>query len=177
MAINKLKKQNLLSMYVDDIAASECIFFIDTSGLNVKIIDEFKNKLKSLNDSKYKLIKNTLFKIALSNKNVDASVLERLFGYNAVIFSKSESNLVSKEIVAFSEANSVEINFGLLDLSVIDKDEIVALSKIPNKQVLISNLIYILNSNTSKLLNALNYNTNLLVNSMLLIKDKKEVNV
>ena len=177
MAINKLKKQNLLSLYIEDINSSECIFFIDTSGINVKVIDEFRNKLKVLNNSKYKLIKNTLFKIALSNKNIDVSVLEKVFGYNAVIFSKSESNLVSKEIVSFAEANSVDINFGLLDLNLIDKEEIIALSKIPNKQVLVGNIIYVVNSHISKLLNVLNYNTNLLVNSVVLIKDKKEVNV
>jgi large subunit ribosomal protein L10 len=177
MAINKQKKQDILIEYMNDINSSECIFLINTSGLSVNVIDEFRVKLRSLNNSKYKLIKNTLFKLALSKKELTEDILTNIYGYNAVVFSIKDSNLIAKEIVDFAESNGVEINFGLLNLNLLNKNEIKSLSQIPNKQTLIGSLIYVLNFNTNKVLNALNYNTKLLINSIDLVKDKKEVNV
>ncbi len=173
MAINKQRKQDLLKLYDIEISNSECIFFINTNGLNVITIDNLRNSLSEFEGAKYKLIKNTLFKKSLKELKFTDDVIDSISGYNAVIFAHKDSNLLAKLIIKFCEDNSVNVNFAILDKQKLLVDDVVKLSNIKSKEVLVLNMIYILKDGINNVVHSLNYNTNLLVNTLDLIENKR----
>ncbi len=175
MAINKDKKKIIIDSYINYIDSSESLFFINTQGLDIKTVAVLKEELNS-NNAKYILIKNTLFRKALKDssryiENID----KELFGYNAMVFSESDSNIVAKKILDFANKNDVEVKFGALYGAFLSKDDVVGLSKVPSKEQSIINMIYVINGGVQRLHFALSYNIQMLINTINIIKESKEV--
>jgi ribosomal protein L10 len=175
MAINKEKKIILIKEYTESIQSSNSMFFIDTQGLSVPVISELKEKLKDI-DAKYILVKNTLFKKALNDSGSKVtSIKDKLFGYNAVVFSQENANLVALNLVKFAKDNDIKINFGTLEEIVLSNEDVVKLSNVPNKEVSVLHIISVINSGMQNLHFALSYNIQKLINVIDVIKDAKEV--
>jgi large subunit ribosomal protein L10 len=173
MAIDKNKKKKLITTYIDLINGSEAVIFVDTQHLNVKTVESFKKLLYQC-DSKYILIKNTLFKRAFSQSNKKIPLMiENLSGYNACIFLKGNIIESLKLVTTFSQTNKLNINFGILDMYTMDSQEIIDLSTISSKEQLILNILFVLNSGISKLVYAINYHNQILVNLIKNISDAK----
>ncbi len=175
MAIRKDKKKIIIDNYINYIDSSESLFFINTQGLDIKTIRVLKEEL-SANNAKYILIKNTLFRKALKDSTRYIEAIDKeLFGYNALVFSESDSNVVAKKILDFGSKNDVEIKFGSLYGSFLSKDHVVKLSKVPSKEQSIVNMIYIINGGLQRLHFVLNYNIQVLINTINIVKESKEV--
>lgn len=176
MAINKLKKQEIIVSYEKGIDSSEAIFFMDTSGLTVYQLEIIRDKIKSIG-GEYKLIKNTLFKRVLVKNNSSNTLLDLIYGYNSVVFAPNNSNIFAKEILNFSKELGIEIKFGILNNNLIDKNMILDLASIDSIEVLILKLIYILNGNLENLVNSLSFSAVSLINVLNSIKNTKEEGV
>ncbi len=175
MAIRKDKKKLIIEKYINYIDSSESLFFIDTQGLDIKTINILKEELIP-NSAKYILIKNTLFRKALKGSSGYVENIDKgLFGYNALVFSESDSNIIAKKILDFGSKNDVEIKFGSLYGSFLSKEDIIGLSKVPSKEQSIVNIIYIINGGLQRLHFVLNYNIQMLINTINIIKESKEV--
>lgn len=133
---------------------SKSMIFVNYKGINVaqdtKLRKDFRER-----DVEYKIYKNRLLKIALDElgiKGYDASNLE---GTTSVAFGKDEVGAASVLFNNMKDVKCLEAKFGIINGEVVDSTKVEELSKIPSRDVLISQLLYMLNAPISALARAL----------------------
>ncbi|MCX7831405.1 MAG: 50S ribosomal protein L10 [Actinobacteria bacterium] len=112
-------------------------------GLTVEQMTKLRRMLREA-DSEVKVIKNTLFEIALKNLNLP-SIDDYLVGPNAVFYIKEDPVLAAKKIVDFAKENeALKLKCGVIEGHIFDAKKIEALSKLPSREELIAKLLYTL---------------------------------
>jgi len=168
-----------------------------------KIIDEIEEKLKKINEQSvlfvdfksikandianlrkdfrssgiyYRVIKNDLLRIACSELGV--SLPKKVFTGNValVVSSMDPTELAKKFVEAKDEGEKplFEMKGGFVDGKYLEDEEIVELSKLPPKPVIVGKLLYLLNSPIQRLVTVLSKPERDLVTVLNQIKDKKE---
>ena len=160
-------------------AMKDCTMAIatDYSGLAVSELSELRTSLRE-KDLKYKVVKNTLLKIAAEQSDWP-EMKELVDGPTGIIFGYSEEQVPAKTIVDFIKENKsdIKIGLGVIGNRVLSSTQIEELSKIPSREELIGRLItqmhgsiaglvYALNSPLSGVTRALNSPLSGLVNVM-----------
>jgi ribosomal protein L10 len=173
MAISKIKKQKIISEYINELQNNNSFFFIDTRGVDIKSINTLKNNLQKINlNTKNKLLKNTLFKIALTQSGKE-SLISQIEGYNAVVITNDQQNLVAQEIVKFSEETQSKLKFAILNDNIYSIEDIKDLSTINSREALMFSLITDLNGNLTKLCLLLKMEIINLINVIKNLEEKK----
>ena len=124
-----------------DVANASALLVTDYRGLKVSEITMLRRKLREVG-SEYKVVKNTLLTLAAG----DAATQEfqnLLEGPTAVAFVRGDDPIsTAKAIVDFvKDHKAMAIKGGLVEGRVYQADQITALSKVPPKDVLISQLL------------------------------------
>lgn len=139
---------------------SSAMFFVDYAGLTHQQMEEARRELGA-NDSEMAVVKNTLMNIALQEKKIDAK--EKLQGPYATLFSYQDPIKTAKVLSLFVKKYGLpKIKFGVFENEIIDESMIMKLSSLPSKEILvakllgtlnapISNFVYVLNANITKL--------------------------
>jgi large subunit ribosomal protein L10 len=109
----------------------------DFTGLNVEKISELR-KLCRQNGIEYLVVKNTLARRSL--KGTPAEDLENHFeGPTALAIGRESENVSARIIAEFAkEHEAPKFKAGLVDGKVIDATEVLALSRLPSRQELLS---------------------------------------
>jgi len=109
-------------------------------GLKTTEINEFRQKLRPLKGT-YKVVKNSLTRIALKNAGMDA-LADALKGPSAIVIEKGDPIATIKAIFDFAKSHeNIKINAGFLDGKVLNDKELKAISILPSREVLISQLL------------------------------------
>lgn len=134
-----VEKQALVSEIKEKIAASTSIVVTDYRGLRVDEVTELRNKLRS-EGVEYKVLKNNLVRRACAESGIEG-MEDVLKGPTAVAFS-SDAVAPAKIIFEFLKKHkNLEVKGGLLEGKVMDVAQLDALSKIPSKDALLSQLV------------------------------------
>lgn len=173
------KNQAMLAQVQDKVNRSTAMYFIDYQGITHKQLEEARRELRA-NDSEVVVTKNTLMRIALKEKGIDA--VEQLQGPFATLFSYSDPVATAKVLKEFFKKNSLgegdgpSIKFGIFEGAIIDDKTVKMLANIPPKEVLIGKLVGLLASPYSKLVWTLNGNIQKLAMVLKAVEEKKAVN-
>ncbi len=130
---------------------------------------------KTLRQKKAKMCasRNSLVKVAFKGTNY-ASLAENLSGQTAVIFTSADPADIAKVLVAFAKKNE---NFvfcgGVLDKSLLRKEDIKRISDLPSKEVLLTQLLGTLQSPMTRLARALNGKTTELILILKQLSEKR----
>ena len=103
-------------------------------------INELRGKLSEVNAS-LRVVKNTLIKRVFENLGIKLE--EDLQGQNAVLVPKGE-DFVSTIKVLFDfvkENEKGEVLVGVLDGSLLNKEKVTALSKLPSREILLGQIV------------------------------------
>ena len=92
---------------------------------------------------------------ALQNLKIDVDPTQ-FVGTTAVFYSKDEVAPARIFAKAMSDYKKMDFKFGILNGNIISKEEVVSLSKVPSKEVLIAMLLGVLQGPVSALARALN---------------------
>lgn len=140
MAITKERKQELVESYVEMLSQSQGVIFTNYRGLTVSQMETLRNKLREMN-SPYRVIKNTLFKLALNQ--VGLPVPEEMFdGPVATGFCYVELPATAKALMDFAkDFGSFEVKGGLLGGQVMDIEGVKALAALPPREVLLAQVV------------------------------------
>ena len=122
-------------------------------GLKVAEMDALREQLYNLGksakseDYKFEVVKNNLFALALEKTSMKGILGDlELKGPIAVLWSKDVID-VSKVVVGFSkEHQNLKLKFALCDGKLVTDKQVVAISKLPSKEVLISKFMGVINS-------------------------------
>lgn len=125
------QKKQVVEALREDFSRSESVAFVDYSGLGVQDLDELRSRILAVG-GKVQIAKNTLIGRAMGLEG------EKLTGPTAVVFSFQDPLSAVKVLAGFKkEFGKSEFRGGLFFGSRISASEVVELSEIPEKGVLL----------------------------------------
>ena len=155
MNANKIAKREVVDQIKDKIQKASSFVIIDYKGLTVAEDTALRNEFRKA-EIEYKVLKNTLVKIALNELGYN-DFDEALNGPTAVAFSYGDAIAPSKVAVAnIKKLKKMQVKCGMLDKKYIDEATVQALSKVPNKETLLAMLLSVLQAPVRGLAVALN---------------------
>lgn len=128
----------------------------DYSGLNVSEMGSFRTALRE-NGIKYKVVKNTLFRIAADQSELP-EMKNLIDGPTGIAFGYGEEQVPAKVIANFIKDNRIgmKVKLALLGKQILSSDEIDKLASLPSREELVANLLSQLHGQISGLVFTLN---------------------
>jgi large subunit ribosomal protein L10 len=170
--LNKEEKKQLISELQGKFEKAKGVVFTNYRGLNVEEISGLRDILRSA-ELEYKVVKNTLAKIAAEGTPVDVAK-ETLSGPIGVAIGYDDPVLLVKKVLEFSKSNDkLEIKGGVIEGDICSSEQITAISKLPSREVQLAMLVGAMQSPLSKLAGLLNSTLTQFAYAMEALKSKK----
>lgn len=147
-------KKQLVQEIIEQFKAAKSIVFVDYRGLNVAQDTELRRSFRKEGVT-YKVYKNRLMVRALNEMGVtdyDPTMFE---GTTSVAIGSDEVAPAKVFAQAMKQYKKMDFKFGIVNGNIVSKEEIVALSKLPNKETLVAMLLGMLQAPVSGLARAL----------------------
>ncbi len=149
MALTKNQKQEVLAELTEKLAGEQTIVFVNFKGLTVSETDKFRRALREAGVG-YKVAKKTLINRILDTKGLKGTQPD-LSGEVGIAFS-TDSLAPAREVFNFSKGKTTpSIVGGVFEGEYADKTRILALATIPSREVLLSQIAYLLKSPIQRL--------------------------
>jgi len=133
------EKVSILDEVIDRVKESEYCFIVNYGGLKVEQLSALRKELVKL-DTRLMIVKNSyLAKAAESLEWDDISIL--LAGQTSIVTGTGDVAEVSKVLVAFAKANKAEVKGANVEQKILLAEDVIALSKLPSKDVMRSILL------------------------------------
>lgn len=137
--------EEIVSIYKE----SPSVIIAHYHGLTVSEVNSLRESLKS-KDAGFKVVKNTLAKIAANKVGLD-DIVNLFSGPTAIAYSKEPVEM-AKLVVNFAKTNeNLKIIGGIVDNQVLNEYSIKELSKLPSLNELRSKIIGLLQAPATKL--------------------------
>jgi large subunit ribosomal protein L10 len=155
--VNREEKATAVAEIAEQIQGSEAVFAVDYRGITVAQIKELRTKLRD-SDATFRVVKNTLTERAADQAEAEAlkSLLE---GPTALTFVRGDAAAAARTIADFQRSTGGELlpfKGGLMEGNALDAAQIVAISKLPSRQVLYGQLVGVVASPITGLARSLN---------------------
>ena len=149
------------------------VILSDFTGLDVEKISKLRSLCRE-NNVQFRVVKNTLARLGI--KGTSAEGLSGLFeGPTAVAISREDEYSAAKVIAKFAEEHEVpKFKGGFVDGNVVDATVVLALSKLPSKEELVSMLLSGIQGPANGLVGCLQGPLRNLVSVLNQIKEQKE---
>ena len=153
--MDKQKKASIVEELSKSISDSTGMILTQYQGLNVGEIAELRSKLRKQN-CQYKVIKNTLVKIAFKGTEFE-SFSNNFTGPTAIVVQKGDPTISAKTVVDFAKDHAkLKLMFGFLSGKVLSSAEVKNLASLPSKEVLIGKMLSSMQSPLCGLLSVMN---------------------
>jgi large subunit ribosomal protein L10 len=171
--LNRDEKLAIVSELNDSFSRAKFTVVADYCGLKVSEFQKIRVELKNC-DSEIRVAKNTLLKRAVANTG-NAAISDDFTGTTAVVMGYADPVAPAKAVTKFAEDhNKFIIRCAALDGEKIGVDELIALSKLPSKEVLLGQLLSTWNNVPTGLVQVLTGVPRTFVYALQAIKDQKE---
>lgn len=171
ISAKRAKKQQIVANLSEKVTRAKGLVFTKYQGLSHKQIEDLKKKVKAL-DSEFVVTKNTLLKLALGKLLRTDNFKEA----TATLFIYGDPILPLKELAKrIKELNLPVIKFGILEGRQTTSEELLKLSLLPTREVLLTQLVFGLKAPIYGLNRALNWNLQKFVMTLKSIESKKGV--
>lgn len=169
---SRAKKDAVVADLSEKIGRSKALVFTNYQGLTHKQLEELKKGLKAAN-AELVIAKNTLLKIALQKSQATKEPIT-FEQPTATIFAYDDPIAALRELAKTIKALKLpSVKFGILDTKMISETDVLKLSTLPSRQVLLAQLVGGLKSPISGLHRALNWNLQKFVMTLKAIETKK----
>ena len=152
------EKVEIVNQIADILQKNSIVIATDYRGLTVDQINVLRRQLQAKN-VKYQVVKNTLARFA-AEKTGKQNLDTLLTGPTALAFSFDSITDPAQALVEYqrSSKSPLDIKGALLDEQILSAEQVIALSRLPSKEVLIAKLLATMQSPIMALLNILNSN-------------------
>lgn len=145
----RAKKKDFVAELEGICKDSNAVIFTHYHGLTVSQVTELRRKLRE-NDANFKVVKNTLFKIAAQNAKVKLED-DMSSGPVAIAYSK-DPVAAAKGVVEFAKKNQdLKVLAGIVDGATMPVEDIKKLSKLPSLDELRGKIVGLLQAPATKL--------------------------
>lgn len=136
------EKQQAIDFIKDRFDRMVSAVLVNYQGLDVASVTDLRDKLREA-EVEYKVVKNTLTKLAIKDAEWANDLDDALIGMTAIAWSYEEPGAAAKVFKAFQKDNkSLEIKAGVIDGKVIDGATVVnQLATMPGKDELRAKLL------------------------------------
>jgi large subunit ribosomal protein L10 len=153
--MNREQKAAAIEEIATDIQESSAVFAVDYRGISVPQAAELRAKLREA-DTRFRVVKNTLTERAADQ--VGAEELKALLqGPTALAFVRGDAAAAAKAIADYAKATDLlPFKGGVMEGAALDPAQIIAISRLPSRDVLYQQLVGIVASPISGLARTLN---------------------
>ena len=138
--MNREQKAAAIAEIVAQIRESEAVLAVDFRGISVPQAADVRTRLRDA-DASFRVVKNTLTERAADEAGADA-LKPFLEGPTALTFVRGDAALAAKAIATFNrETQLLTFKGGLMDGDALDADQILAISRLPAREVLYGQLV------------------------------------
>jgi len=169
----KKEKQEIINNLADKLSRQKIVIFSDYTGLKVNQIQELRRQLREKGID-YQVAKKTLIDLALEKAGLKTAKVKEVSGQIALVFGYQDEVWPAKILYNFSKDNqALKILAGLVKGKYLASEAIINLAKLPSREELLAQLISIIFSPITGLINVLSGNINNLVQLLAAIKSNK----
>ena len=134
-------KVELVAELRELVGVTKAAILTDYRGLSVAELTELRKKLRDV-DAEYRVVKNTLFKLAANGTMPVAEMGEHLTGPTAIGFAKGDPVAVAKILLDYArDHKAMSVKAGVMDGRVLSAAQVDALSKTPPREVLLAQMV------------------------------------
>ncbi|MFA6279158.1 MAG: 50S ribosomal protein L10 [Candidatus Paceibacterota bacterium] len=147
MAINKVKKNEIVAKLIDACKEASSIAFVGFTKLTVADASKMRKQLKD-SDVNYFVAKKTLLRLALNKQSYDGEIPE-LPGEVAIAWTKSDDvTAPAHGVYEFGKKlkGALVLLGGVFEGAFIDAEKAIAIATIPSMQVLRGMFVNVINS-------------------------------
>ena len=170
--VGQIFREGLVNRIKQGIDQNSNVFLISYSQVPSFQLGEFRKKLKQAGADVY-VSKNSIAQIALKDLRQE-ELIEKVTGQMAFVWGNADSVALAKAMVEFTKGcENIKIQGGLLSGRILTKSDIVKLSELPSKDVLLSMLFATIQSPLTRLAGAFNAKTRELLSVLKQLSEKK----
>jgi large subunit ribosomal protein L10 len=153
--MNREQKAAAVAEIAESIRQSEAVFAIDFRGISVPQAAELRTRLRDA-DAAFRVVKNSLTERAADEAGAD-SLKALLEGPTALTFVRGDAAVAAKALQTFRrETDLLEFKGGLLGAEALDPEQLLALARLPARDVLYGQLVGVVASPITGLVRGLN---------------------
>jgi large subunit ribosomal protein L10 len=153
--MNRDQKAAAVAEIAESIRQSEAVFAIDFRGISVPQAAELRTRLRDA-DAAFRVVKNSLTERAADEAGAD-SLKALLEGPTALTFVRGDAAVAAKALQTFRrETDLLEFKGGLLGAEAVDPEQLLALARLPARDVLYGQLVGVVASPITGLVRGLN---------------------
>jgi large subunit ribosomal protein L10 len=153
--MNREQKAAAVAEIAESIRQSEAVFAVDFRGISVPQAAELRTRLRDA-DAAFRVVKNSLTERAADEAGAD-SLKALLEGPTALTFVRGDAAVAAKALQTFRrETDLLEFKGGLLGAEAVDPEQLLALARLPARDVLYGQLVGVVASPISGLVRGLN---------------------
>jgi len=172
MTIKKEEKAAIVSELKEAFSKYQVLILSDYRGLDVESMNALRKQLREKN-AEIRVVKNTLLRIASEGTDLE-QIKDQFTGPTAVTISDVDPVSPAKVLKAFSKNNkSFQIKGGILGGKPLDVSDIEELASLPDRDVLLAQLMSVFNASQSGLVNVLTGVMRGLVNVLHAVEEQK----
>lgn len=143
--MNREKKATLVEELNGKFSKAKIAIVSDYRGLTVSELQELRRDLRK-NDAEFRVAKNTLLRMA-AEKTGFAALKDYFVGTSAITVSSGDPVPTAKILTEFSKSHpELKIRTAVLEGKFLTFEDIVSLSKLPGKKVLLGQLLSAMNA-------------------------------
>jgi large subunit ribosomal protein L10 len=153
--MNREQKAAAVAEIAESLKEAEAVFAVDYRGISVPQAAELRTRLREA-DATFRIVKNSLTERAADE--IGADTLKALLeGPTALTFVRGDAALAAKALQTFRrETEKLEFKGGLLGSEAVDTEQILALARLPARDVLYGQLVGVVASPITGLVRGLN---------------------
>jgi large subunit ribosomal protein L10 len=141
--MKRAEKPLFVQNLAEELKSSTAIVVINYQGLSVKLQQELKKRLKNV-EAKMLVVKNTLFRLASNEAKMPEEIISDtvLSGPCAIVITEGDPIAPLQVLAKFaSEFEIPQFKVGIVEGQFQDKEKLIALSKLPPKNILFAQLL------------------------------------
>lgn len=171
--MNRDEKSAIVAELHESLGRAKLAVVTDYCGLKVSEIQQIRRELRKC-DSEIRVAKNTLLKRAVTETE-NTSLSDDFIGTTAVIMAYGDPVVPAKVVAKFAEDyKKFQIRGAALDGEKLSVDQLIALSKLPAKEVLLGQFLSVLNNVPTGLVRVLSGVPRAFLYGLQAIKEQKE---
>jgi len=166
-------KEEKVAQLKESFSNSRGLILVDFQGINVEDVTDLRNRIRSAG-GKMEVVKNTLASRAAEPLECQ-EFLEYFKGPTAVVSTEGDAVAMAKVLSEFSKENeSLSIKAGLIEGSFCTLEDVIKISGLPSREVLLAKLLGALQAPTAGFVRVLSGVIGGLVTVLNAVKEQKE---
>jgi large subunit ribosomal protein L10 len=145
MPLSRQSKESLVENYQGGVAKAPNVFLVKYQGITVPQVTDLRTRVRE-SGGHYEVVKNRIVLRVIDGSGIEG-LREHFEGPTAVAYNEDDPVGLAKVLTDFAkEVPAIEFKAGLVDGQLIGAEEVKQIATLPNREVLIAKVLFLLQS-------------------------------